>query len=322
MSLIKENVALGEEKLPMTITFTSGSPEEFVEWYFENKAYIDEKITNVGAVHIQGINVNTVEKFGDVMKAIRPESPDFLDGNSSRSKYSSNVYNASEYDNNSVVQLHTEFSYSNLWPDQIHFCCVKPADSGGETTVADTSLVLEKLDPKIVQEFEDKGIIYIRNHHGGGGFGPSWMEAFETEDKDFLEAYCKKNDIETKWMPDGSLKVSQSRPAFRVHPKTGVKLWFNQVDQFYPAIYGDEIYQTLLMMVDNNPERLPMYSTYGDGSPIQKEYIEEIIRILDEITIPVPWKIGDMLMIDNMTALHGRLPFTGDRKILASMSNY
>ncbi|MGB3464645.1 MAG: TauD/TfdA family dioxygenase, partial [Cyclobacteriaceae bacterium] len=214
------------------------------------------------------------------------------------------------------------YSYSNLWPDQIHFCCVKPAETGGETTVAKTGLVTEKLDPEIVQEFEDKGIIYIRNHHGGNGFGPSWMEAFETDDKKFLEEYCKKNDIETEWMADGSLKVSQARPALRTHPKTGKKLWFNQVDQFYPAIYGDEIYETLLMMVDNDKTRLPMYSTYGDGSPIQKEYIEEIIKVLDEITIPVPWKVGDLLMVDNMTALHGRLPFTGDRKILASMSNY
>ena len=49
---------------------------------------------------------------------------------------------------------------------------------------------------------------------------------------------------------------------------------------------------------------------------------EEIINILDEITIPVPWEVGDILMVDNMTALHGRLPFTGDRKILASMSTY
>ena len=322
MSLIRNNISLGEEKLPLNIRFTDGSPEEFVKWYTENKTLIDDKITKIGAIHVQGIGVDTTEKFGEVMKAIRPDSPAFLDGNSSRSKYTSNVYNASEYDSNSVVQLHTEYSYSNIWPDQIHFCCVTPAATGGETTVADTSLVLKKLNSKISKEFEEKGITYIRNHHGGGGFGPSWMEAFETKDKDFLEAYCKKNDIQVEWMSDGSLRVSQNRPAFRVHPKTGEKLWFNQVDQFYPAIYGDEIYQTLLMMVGNDKTRLPMYATYGDGSPIPQDYIEEIIAILDEITIPVPWETGDILMVDNMTAMHGRLPFTGERKILASMSTY
>lgn len=321
-TLTKKKVVIGEDKLPVTITFTDASPEEFVEWYLENKALVDDKITNIGAVHVQGINVNSVEKFGYVMKTIRPDAPSYLDGNSSRSKYSGNVYNASEYDENSVVQLHTEFSYSNNWPDQIHFCCVIRAATGGQTTVAETKRVIEKLDPKIVKEFDEKGIIYIRNQHGGEGLGPSWQQSFESTDKAFVDEYCKQNDIQTEWLRDGSLRVLQRRPALRVHPKTGAKLWFNQVDQFYPAIYGEEIYQTMLMMVNNDTSRLPLYATYGDGSPIQKEYIEAIIRVLDEITIPVPWKVGDILMVDNMTALHGRLPFTGDRKILASMSNY
>lgn len=322
MSLTTSKVQIGEDKLPLTITFENGSPEEFMEWYQQNRDFVEDKITNIGAIHFVNIGVNTVEKFGELMQTLRPKAPGYLDGNSSRSKYASNVYNASEYDNNSVVQLHTEYSYSNVWPDQIHFCCVQPAATGGETTVADTKLVAERLSPHILKEFEEKGIVYIRNHHGGNGFGPSWMEAFETDDKVFLEQYCKENDIVPEWQSDGSLRVTQSRPAFRTHPKTGKKLWFNQVDQFFPAIYGEEVYQTLLMMVDNDVQKLPMYSTYGDGSEIQLEYINEIISILDEITIPVPWQKGDILMVDNMTALHGRLPFTGERKILASMSNY
>jgi alpha-ketoglutarate-dependent taurine dioxygenase len=64
---------------------------------------------------------------------------------------------------------------------------------------------------------------------------------------------------------------------------------------------------------------LPMFSRFADGTEIKKEYIENVIEVLDELTIPVPWKKGDLLMVDNMTALHGRLPFSGDRSILASM---
>ena len=66
----------------------------------------------------------------------------------------------------------------------------------------------------------------------------------------------------------------------------------NQVDQFFPAIYDEEVDQTLYMMVDNDVQKLSMYSTYGDGTEIQLEYINEIIRILDEITIPVHWQRG------------------------------
>jgi len=322
MQLTQEKVVIGEARLPVTITFDNGSPAQFVEWYFMNKDYVEDTITQVGAVHVQGVGIDSVEKFGELMKKIRPGSPDFLDANSTRSKFSSNVYNASEYDENSVVRLHTEFSYSKIWPDQIHFCCVQPALEGGQTTVAKTSLVSEQLDKAIIDEFHKKGIIYIRNLHGGQGFGPSWMEAFGTDDKNVLEEYCRNNDIITEWLSDTSLRVRQSRPALRNHPKTGELLWFNQVDQFYPEIYDGEIYQTLLMMADDDEFRLPMYSTYGDGSKIQKDYIEAIVEILDEIAVPVPWKKGDILIVDNMAALHGRLPFSGDRKILASMSTY
>ena len=66
-------------------------------------------------------------------------------------------------------------------------------------------------------------------------------------------------------------------------------------------------------------DALPMFSRFADGTEIKKEYILNIIQVLDKITVPVPWQKGDLLMVDNMTALHGRLPFTGNRSILASM---
>jgi hypothetical protein len=202
----------------------------------------------------------------------------------------------------------------------LFFCCITPAKTGGETIVGDCRAIVDRLNPDLVDEFEQKGITYIRNLHAGHGLGPSWMDAFETKDKAFLENYCLENNISLKWQRDGSVRLVQTRPALRIHPSTGAKLWFNQVDQFYPLIYGEEVYNTMLMMSGNNEEALPMYSRYGDGSPIQKEYVEEIVKVLDEAIIPVPWEKGDLLMVDNMMALHGRLPFTGQRKILVSMA--
>lgn len=315
----QEGILVEENKYPMTITFKEGSMEEFLAYYEENKEFIEDRLRNVGAIHVVGINIDNVDKFGTLMKNLCPKAPDFLDGNSSRGKYSSNVYNASEYDEASIVRLHTEFSYSNVYPKKIFFCCQNPASTGGQTTVGDCKKALELIEPEIVKAFDEKEIIYIRNLHSGGGLGPSWQEAFETEDKDFMEAYCKENGIEVSWKANGIVRLTQRRPAIRKHPVTGDRLWFNQVDQFFPAIYGEEIYETLLEMNGGEKDALPMFSRFADGTEIKKEYIENIIKVLDDITIPVPWQKGDLLMVDNMTALHGRLPFTGPRKILASM---
>lgn len=315
----KEGILVEENKYPMTITFKEGSMDEFLAYYEENKEFIEDRLRNVGAIHVVGINIDNVDKFGTLMKNLCPKAPDFLDGNSSRGKYSSNVYNASEYDEASIVRLHTEFSYSNIYPKKIFFCCQNPASTGGQTTVGDCKKALELIDPEVVKAFDEKEIIYIRNLHSGGGLGPSWQEAFETEDKDFMEAYCKENGIDVSWKANGIVRLTQRRPAIRKHPVTGDRLWFNQVDQFFPAIYGEEIYETLLEMNGGEKDALPMFSRFADGTEIKKEYIENIIKVLDDITIPVPWQKGDLLMVDNMTALHGRLPFTGPRKILASM---
>jgi len=314
-------VKIGEDQLPLTITFPVNSTvDTFLEWYNSNKQFVEQKLLEVGAVFVENIGVDGVDKFQSMMEQIAPNSPAYRDANSPRGKYSSNVYNASEYDANAIIRLHTEYSYSNIWPGKLYFCCSVKAATGGETTVGDCKKVLERLSPAIVEEFENKGIKYIRNMHGGQGFGPSWQEAFETTDKKFLEEYCRDNETELIWQKDGTARFVQFRPAIRLHPVTGERLWFNQVDQYFPQIYGEEIYSTLLMMAGNDPFGMPMCSSYGDGSPIQKEYIEEIIRILDEETIPVPWKKGDLLIVENMLALHGRLAFTGDRKILVSMT--
>ncbi len=316
---LQEGILVEENKYPMTITFKDGSMDKFLAYYEENKEFIEDRLRNVGAIHVVGINIDNVDKFGTLMKNLCPKAPDFLDGNSSRGKYSSNVYNASEYDEASIVRLHTEFSYSNIYPKKIFFCCQNPASTGGQTTVGDCKKALELIEPEVVKAFDEKEIIYIRNLHSGGGLGPSWQEAFETEDKDFMEAYCKENGIEVNWKANGIVRLTQRRPAIRKHPITGDRLWFNQVDQFFPAIYGEEIYETLLEMNGGEKDALPMFSRFADGTEIKKEYIENIIKVLDDITIPVPWQKGDLLMVDNMTALHGRLPFTGPRKILASM---
>lgn len=321
MQLATSAVTIGEEKLPMVLQFEEGSDiDSFTSWYAENRNFIEEQLLKVGALFIKGIHSNTVEKFDSLTKFLSPNAPNFLDGNSPRGKHTSNVYNASEYDNNAIIRLHTEYSYSNIWPGKLYFCCITPATTGGQTTVGDCRVMLEKLNPALVDEFEKKGITYIRNLHSGQGFGPSWQDAFETKDKKTMETYCAANGIKVAWQRNGDVRLTQTRPAIRRHPVTNERLWFNQVDQFYPRIYGDEVYETLLMMAGNDENNLPMHSTYGDGTPIQKEYVEEIVRVLDEVLIPVPWEEGDLLIVENMISLHGRLPFTGPRKIVVCMA--
>ena len=58
---------------------------------------------------------------------------------------------------------------------------------------------------------------------------------------------------------------------------------------------------------------------FGDGSPIDPQAMDDAVKIMDEICVAFPWQQGDLLLLDNRTVMHSRRPFTGPRRILASL---
>lgn len=54
--------------------------------------------------------------------------------------------------------------------------------------------------------------------------------------------------------------------------------------------------------------------TFGDNSAISIEALELIVRLSDKYTFDLPWQDGDVALVDNYMAMHGRRPFSGDRK--------
>jgi hypothetical protein len=54
--------------------------------------------------------------------------------------------------------------------------------------------------------------------------------------------------------------------------------------------------------------------TFGDGSPISVEGLELICRLSEKFTFDLAWQDGDIALVDNYLTMHGRRPFTGDRK--------
>ena len=66
----------------------------------------------------------------------------------------------------------------------------------------------------------------------------------------------------------------------------------------------------------NNPETA---ITYGDGTPIDKADIEHASRVLDELSVSFKWHQGDVILVDNLQALHARESFEPPRRILAAL---
>jgi hypothetical protein len=59
--------------------------------------------------------------------------------------------------------------------------------------------------------------------------------------------------------------------------------------------------------------------TFGDGTPLDREAVEVATRIGDELSFDLQWRRGDVALVDNYRTMHGRRPFAGTRKVLASL---
>ncbi|MFE3249563.1 TauD/TfdA family dioxygenase [Streptomyces sp. NPDC059209] len=262
-----------------------------------------------------GITPKTLER---VMPLLLADRLAYVHGNSPRTKVGQNVYTSTEYPRELTISMHSEMSYAARWPARLLFFCQQAAGTGGATPVVDTSLWYRSLDPVVREAFAD-GLRYTQNLHGGRGFGKSWQETFETEDRDEVDRYLGSAGTDWEWKAGGGLRVTQVRPAVVEDPATGSTLWFNQADQWHPAALGDEAGAALLRTLPQTD--LPQSVTFADGSPIPAEYVLQIRDRGLACAIDVDWRTGDLLLIDNVRVAHGRRPFTGSRRVLVAMSD-
>lgn len=308
--------------IPYTWLAPAGVQSDIVNFLSEHYAEVDRTLLEHGAILFKNFNVSSAEEFHRCVNSLPVRLANYVDGNSPRTKLNQSVYTSTEYPPELPISLHNELSYAHKWPSRLYFCCITAPISGGSTTIADSRALLRDLSPATVGLFEQKGVTYVRNLHGGSGvkIGLSWQDTFETSLKSDVEAYCHAGDIKYEWKPDNGLRLIHTRSATATHPQTGDKVWFNQAEQFHPSTNPSDVYEALTEIYGDTPFDMPQYACFGDRSPIADEVLTEIRSIMKANTIAFPWQRGDLMVIDNMLTSHGRSPYSGPRKILVAMS--
>jgi hypothetical protein len=213
--------------------------------------------------------------------------------------------------------LHNEISYTLEFPRVLLFGCLAAPESGGATTIGDVREVLRQLPDAVVRRFEQHGWLLTR--HYDGMMGLPWQEAFGTDDPSEVARYCADNLIGTTWLDDGRLRTTQRRSAVVRHPLTSERVWFNHIAFWNEWTLDDEIHE---MLVDEyGSGGLPFNTYYGDGEPIGQDDVKALNAAYDAATLRERWEVGDLLLVDNIAAAHGRDSFTGTRRIVVAMGD-
>lgn len=313
----------------------------------DEKTELKTQLIKNGSVLFRDFDLNTPEDFEDVALALEPGLQNNYAGTSPRNSRTKFVHSASELPGHYPIMQHCEMSFLPTAPRFLFFYCFIEPKDGGETPTCDFRKVYSQMDLKIRDEFEQKGVKLIRNYTGPKSKAANdfyqlkkWDELFKTTDRAEVEAEALKNELEVTWLDDDKLRLVNDRPSVQTHPDTNEKVWFNHLQVFhreaaaieYGHIYNrrKDFYSLQYMIALNTitffkrlfkkPEDEAMHMVFADGSEIPKSYVEHVEQLIWDNLITSPWKKGDVLMIDNFSTSHGRLPYKGPRDILVAWS--
>ncbi|MFC9242052.1 TauD/TfdA family dioxygenase [Streptomyces decoyicus] len=285
-------------------------------WAQDHRSAVHDLVAEHGAVLLRGLGVGSADEVAAIATALGVTRMTERERFAPRYAHAEGVYSSSEWPADEPMCMHHELSYATEVPGLLLFGCLTAPAEGGRTAVADSQQVLEALPADLVAPFARDGWLLTRMYHD---IGVSWTEAFGTDDRAEVDAYCARAGLEHEWLPDGRLRTRQHRSAVVDHPRTGLPVWFNQV-AFLNERTLDPMIRDYLVDV-YGPEGLPFNTAYGDGTPLTGETVETINAAYRDATVGEPWQDGDVLLVDNLRMAHSREPYQGARDIVVIFGN-
>ena len=286
---------------------------DLAAWAREHRDFVDRKLRRHGALLFRGFGLSEVSQFENVANALCPELyGDY--GDLPDEEQGEKIYQSTPYPADKMILFHNESSHMDTWPLKQFFFSLEVAEEGGQTPLVDCRRLLATLSPTTRQLFADKKLMYVRNFLQG--LDVDWRDFFHTDDRAEVEANCRRAGMDCHWNGD-NLRVRKVAPAVTRHPKTGEEVFFNQIQLHHISCLDHATRRSLIDLYGE--QDLPRNVLWGDGTPIDDAIVAEVGEALEACAVEFPWRVGDLVMVDNMLTAHARRPFRGQRKIAVAM---
>lgn len=300
------------------MNFQSTASEALAPWIAAHRAEIDAALWRDGYALFRGFAVGGVGGF-EACAAAACDSLYKHYGDLPLASASENVYFATPYPKHLEIQFHNEASHTHTWPSRQLFFCLEPAPEGGEWTLSDGRMVLEKMPAPMLAKFRELGLLYKRRFIRG--LDVSWQQFFKVETLQALRDKLAVIDHHVEAPSEDDVTVSfRTQAVLEVQaPGAKVDAWFNQILLHHTDALPPEVAK----MIGKHFKRdqFPRTVFFGDGTPISAEWVRAVDGVLHECSIRVPTRKDDVLVVNNLLMAHGRRPYTGNRQIRVALGD-
>ncbi len=306
----------GESVFPCAYgTEGSSSLSDACAWVEANRTDLNKQLEIAGALFFRGLDVKSADDFDSLVRAFDYPNFTYADSlsNAVRVNKTERVFTANEAPSEVRIHLHHEMAQTPIYPSRLFFFCEKPAEAGGASPLCRSDILFDRLCeelPQFARDCEEKGLLYTNvmpaENDPTSGMGRSWQSTFRAETREAAEQKMRELGYSWEWLDDGCLKATTPRLQAVKELPDGRKTFFNQL---IAAFHGWKDSR-------NDPTKSV---TFGDGTPLNPEDVERAAQIAEELTFDVPWQAGDVALVDNYVAMHGRRSFEGTRAVLASL---
>ena len=305
----------------------ASDPKAVLDWFSENRQRLESLLPEYGGIFLRGFAIPDTAAFNALIECYPTDPNGYAAGLAPREKISGKVFETSKVPAPDKIILHQEMGYLPKYPKGVAFYCYVPSETGGATTIGDARRYQKQIPQRLVDSVRERGVLYRRNYRGDYDeatptlnlFHRPWKEVLHVNTREEAEEACVAVGCKPQWEADGSLSLLYRSPGFVRHQITGDEVWFAQVQGMH--VNETRLAHHYKTMMDAFPQGRPrpVEILYGDGGDIPEDLVVPLYETLDNLAVNIPYRYGDVMILDNIYTMHGREPFTGKRDVQVAL---
>jgi D-xylose reductase len=217
------------------------------------------------------------------------------------------------------IPFHHELAQTPNPPEYVFFYCEAPAEESGQTPIIDSTEVyryVKENHPDFLTKLREHGARYIRTlpaqDDPSSPIGRSYNNTWNVTSKEELEEKLSEVPGCTwEWIGESVRVTTEAVPAIRMVADHAHNYIFQRT-------FANSIVAAYLGWQDTRNDRHEALR-YGNMDRMPEDVLEQTAAFMASHRIMYTWKKGDIMALNNQLVMHSRNPFTGKRRVLASI---